>query len=291
MQHGAEVRRTHSLPAASRAAFEVDMRTQYLVLLLLALAACAPTRVREQPILQTGDRVGTADAAVEAARQDIGRSSRETTAQREALAAAALANCAPDICAAITRGEVMIGMTELQVLAATRTTEAAWQSRDAGEATVMLPATRSVGVRDATGELGMVQLRNGVVAAYSYNEAQGVRLVASRADATTAGRASAMADLLLREGDDYVARGEFDMALNRYDRAQVLRPDDALVEYRIATVLDKQLRPIEALLRYQLFLHRLELEKIQATGEAYGYMASAIAHARERVIVLERQTR
>jgi tetratricopeptide (TPR) repeat protein len=291
MQRGAEVRRTHSSLRRGRAAFEVDMRTQYLILPLLALAACAPTRVREQPILQTGDRVGTADAAVEAARQDIGRSSRETNAQREALAAAALANCAPDICAAITRGEVMIGMTELQVLAATRTTEAAWQSRDAGEATVMLPATRSVGVRDATGELGMVQLRNGLVAAYTYNEAQGVRLVASHADATTAGRASAMADLLLREGDDYVARGEFDMALNRYDRAQVLRPDDALVEYRIATVLDKQLRPIEALLRYQLFLHRLEIEKIQATGEAYGHMASAIAHARERVIVLERQTR
>jgi hypothetical protein len=64
-----------------------------------------------------------------------------------------------------------------------------------------------------------------------------------------------------------------------------------LVEYRIATVLDKQLRPIEALIRYQLFLHQLELEKIRATGEAYGHLASAIAHARERVIVLERQTR
>jgi tetratricopeptide (TPR) repeat protein len=288
---GADVRRTDSLPAAEHAALEVDMRTRYLVLPLLALAACTPTRIREQPVLQTGDRVGTADAAVEAARQDIGRVSREGNAQREALTAAALANCAPDVCAAITRGEVMIGMTELQVLAATRTTEAAWQSRDAGEATVMLPVTRSLAPRDAAGELGMVQLRNGLVAAYSYNEAQGVRLVSSRADATTAGRASAMADMLLREGDDHVARGEFDMALNRYDRAQVLRPDDPLVEYRIATVLDKQLRPIEALIRYQLFLHRLELEKIQATGEAYGYMASAIAQARERVIVLERQTR
>jgi hypothetical protein len=35
----------------------------------------------------------------------------------------------------------------------------------------------------------------------------------------------------------------------------------------------------------------LELEKIQAVGEAYGNLANAIAHARERVIVLERQTR
>jgi tetratricopeptide (TPR) repeat protein len=97
--------------------------------------------------------------------------------------------------------------------------------------------------------------------------------------------------MLLREGDDLVARGEFNMALNRYDRAHVLRPGDPEVEYRIATVLDKQLRPIEALIRYRLFLHQLELERIQATGEAYGHLASAIAHARERVIVLERQTR
>ena len=155
----------------------------------------------------------------------------------------------------------------------------------------MVPASRSVAPRDATGEVAMVQLRNGRVASYSYNEAQGVRVVTNPAEATTAGRASALADMLLREGDDYVARGEFGLALNRYDRAQVLRPADAEIDYRIATVLDQQLRPIEALMRYQLFLHRLEIEKIQAIGEAYGHLANAIAHARERVIILERQTR
>jgi tetratricopeptide (TPR) repeat protein len=267
------------------------MRTHYLMLPLVALAACAPTRVHERPILQNGDRVASTDAVVEAARQDAARSARETAAQRDALAAAALATCAPDICAAITRGEVALGMTELQVLAATRTTEGAWHSRDAGDATVMVPTTRSLAPHDAAGQLAMVQLRNGRVAAYSYSEAQGVRLVSSPRDATTAGRADALADMLIREGDDYVARGEFDMALNRYDRAHVLRPTDAMTEYRIATVLDKQLRPIEALIRYQLFLHQLELEKIRAVGEAYGHMASAIAHARERVIVLERHTR
>jgi tetratricopeptide (TPR) repeat protein len=267
------------------------MRTRYLILPLLVLAACTPRRVNERPILENGDRVPAADAAVEAARQDMARTSREATDQRDGVAAAALASCAPDVCAAITRGEVALGMSELQVLAATRTTEAAWQTRDAGGATVMVAATRAVPPRDAVGELGMVQLRDGRVAAYSYNEAQGVRLVATAQDATTAGRASGLADMLVREGDDLVARGEFDMALNRYDRAQVLQPGDAQIDYRIATVLDKQLRPIEALLRYQLFLHRLEIEKIQARGEAWGHMANAIAHARERVIVLERQTR
>jgi tetratricopeptide (TPR) repeat protein len=273
------------------AAPEVLMRIRYVMLPVLVLAACAPTRVRERPVLQTGDRVGSADAAVEAARQDAARTNREVGTQRDALTATALASCSPEICAAITRGEVVLGMTESQVLAATRTTEAAWQTRDAGEASVMLPATRSLAPRDAHGQLELVQLRNGRVAAYSYREAQGVRLVANAADATAAGRASSLAELLIREGDDLVARGEFDLALNRYDRAHVLRPGDAQLEYRIATVLDKQLRPIEALIRYKLFLHRLELERIEAVGAAYGQLASAIAHARERVIVLERQTR
>src|SRR5690606_38954493 len=202
-------------------------------------------RINEPPILETGDRVESTDVVIERAREDAARTQRDAMARRDAAAATAMSTCAPDICAAITRGEVAIGMTEAQVLAATRTGEGAWSTRDAGEATVMVPVARS-STRDAAGELGMIQLRNGRVASYSYNEAQGVRLVSSPADATTAGRASALADMLLREGDDYVARGEFDMALNRYDRAQVLRPSDAEIDYRIATLLDQQLRPVEA---------------------------------------------
>ena len=78
-------------------------------------------------------------------------------------------------------------------------------------------------------------------------------------------------------------RRELGAALDRYDRASILRPDDALLDYRIASILDRQLRPIEALIRYQLFLHRLELEKIDAHGRAYANMADAIAHARAHV--------
>ena len=266
------------------------MSTRYLLLPVIALAACAPKRINEPPILETGDRVESTDVVIERAREDASRTQREAMARRDAAAATAMSTCEPEICAAITRGEVAIGMTEAQVMAATRTSEGAWSTRDAGEATVMVPAART-STRDAAGELGMIQLRNGRVASYSYNESQGVRLVSSPADATTAARASALADMLLREGDDYVARGEFDMALNRYDRAQVLRPADPEIDYRIATLLDQQLRPVEALMRYQLFLHRLEIEKIQARGEAWGHLADAIAHARERILILERQTR
>ncbi|HEX6557963.1 MAG TPA: hypothetical protein VF021_00830, partial [Longimicrobiales bacterium] len=129
---------------------------------------------------------------------------------------------------------------------------------------------------------------NGRVTSYSYREAQGVRVVAVPHDATTAGRASALADMLLREGDDLVARGDFNGALNRYDRAQVLRANDPQIDYRIATVLDKQLRPYEALIRYQLFLHKLNLETIKAEGEAYAQLANAIAYAKERIVVLEK---
>jgi len=62
-----------------------------------------------------------------------------------------------------------------------------------------------------------------------------------------------------------------------------------MIGYRIATVLDKELRPIEALIQYRLFLHQLELENIEARGDAAAKMADAIARARERIIVLEKQ--
>jgi hypothetical protein len=62
-----------------------------------------------------------------------------------------------------------------------------------------------------------------------------------------------------------------------------------MVAYRIASVLDKQLRPIQARIQYELFLHRLEMEKIRARGEVAANIAEAIARARERIIVLEKR--
>ncbi len=267
------------------------MRATSAVLLVLAVtaAACTPRRVNERAVLDNGDRVRPSTDAVEQARADARREQGETTARRDELTARALESCAPDICDAIARGEVAIGMNEAQVLAATGTTEGAWSVRDGAASAVMVPASLTVAPRDAVGELAMVQLRNGRVQAYSYRESQGVRVVSSPADAGTDGRAQALAEALVREGDDYAARGDLDAALDRYDRAHVLGGDDPRVTYRIATTLDKQLRPIEALIQYQLFLHQMELEKIDAYGRAWGNLADAIAHARERVIVLEKR--
>lgn len=268
------------------------MSTRVLTLAAaLLVAACAPKRVDEEPILRNGERVPDADATVEEVRRESEAQRAEVAGRREELAAEALATCTGAICDALARGEVALEMTEAQVLAATGTTDEAWRIRRNGRVAVMVPRSTVDAPRDAVGELGMVQFRDGAVASYTYREAQGVRLVSRPEDATTAGRANALAEMLIREGDDLAARGDLDAALDRYDRAQVLQPGNVELDYRIATVLDKQLRPIEALIRYQLFLHRLELEKIEAVGDAYAKLADAIARARERIIVLEKQAR
>ena len=98
-----------------------------------------------------------------------------------------------------------------------------------------------------------------------------------------------LADQLLKEGNDLLAANDLDGALNRFDRAAVLRPDDKEVEFRIARLLDLQLRPKEAMMRYQRFLNGLEIDKIKAQGEASAKMAEAIALAQQRIVVLEKQ--
>ena len=269
------------------------MRTSLFVATGLALltAACAGKRVDDESlrVMENGDRVPSNEGPVRAAAHAYEGDRAAAEEARAAILADALATCAPAICEAVTRGEVALGMNRVQVLAATGTTESAWQIRDSGYATVFAPRRNDDPPSDAVADLALVQLRDGRVSSYSYREAQGVRLVSSPADATTEGRADALADMLIREGDDYAARGDLDAALDRYDRASVLRSDDPMLDYRIATVLDKALRPVEALIRYQLFLHRLDIERIQAVGEAYANIAAAQVHARERILILERQ--
>ncbi|HVE78339.1 MAG TPA: hypothetical protein VNA89_05740 [Gemmatimonadaceae bacterium] len=264
-----------------------------LILTAAALvAACnGPRRVREAPVLANGDRVGAADATV-AARAAVAEAERALlVAARDSTAAAAAAGCAPDICVALTRGEVALGMSETQVLAATRTTGDAWSVRRASGGAVMVPASLGGGPRDNVGELAMVQLSEGRVATYGYREPQGLRVVSRPADATTGGRARATADALIEEGDALAAAGDRAAALDRYDRALVLLPDDAALQYRVATLLDQQLRPVEALMRYQRFLQQMELERINAVGDQYAKLGDAIARAQQRVLILERQVR
>jgi tetratricopeptide (TPR) repeat protein len=97
------------------------------------------------------------------------------------------------------------------------------------------------------------------------------------------------ASLLIKEGDDLVLANDLDGALNRYDRASVLDPQAVEVQYKAARLLDLQMRPKEALMRYKRFLHGLEIEKISAQGDANAKLAEAIALAQQRVVVLEKQ--
>ncbi len=262
--------------------------TLSLALAASLLASCA--RIHEEPVLGNGDRVRPASGSEVAERAGTTGAQDAMKQERDENAAAALATCVPDICAAIARGKLALGMSVGQVLAATGTSRDGWVIRTSGEATAMTPASSTQPTSDNVGEIAMIQLDGRGVHAYSYREAAGVRLVDAPEDATVDGRARARADALVAEGDELVAAGDLEGALARYDQADILTPDPG-IDYRIATVLDKSLRPIEARIRYELFLHQLELERIDAEGRAAAHFAEAIAHAQQRLIVLERQGR
>jgi hypothetical protein len=211
------------------------------------------------------------------------------TQARDSVYAKAVATCRGTVCASVVKGEISLGMTPAQAMAATRTAPAAWTIRESGAATVMVPRVLGNSPRDATGEVVMVQFDDDRVNAVSYRETQGIRVVSSAADTTTEGRATAMAEALIREGDQFNAAGDRAKALDRYDRALAMKRADPMLEYKIATMLDLQMRPVEAQIRYQRFLQSLEIERIQARGQASAQMADAIARAQQRLIVLERQ--
>lgn len=258
-----------------------------VVLPLLLLAACGP---RIEPIVRQGERIpARSDEIVARAHRDAEVERQRAGADRDVTMAEALAGCRPEHCDAISRGEVALGMSEAQVLAATRTGPEAWEVRGTQRARVMSGRAGRDAPSDAAGTLALVSLRDGRVSSFTYREPQGFRTVATPADATARGRSAAQAEALLRQGDELTVAGHLDEALERYDRADILRPDHPETTLRIARTLDKALRPLEASMRYRLFLHQLELERIRAEGDAYAQLAGAIAHAKERIVVLERR--
>lgn len=266
-------------------------RVPLAALVALGLAACARKQIDEQPIMRNGDRVASNDDIIAAQRTAARSDAARIAQERDSLNAVALAGCQPSICDAVARGEVAIGMSPTQVYAATRTTPDAWRVRQAAGVTTMTPASGEVAPKDVVGELAVVQVGEQGVATYSYRERQGIRVVSSPQEASATARATMVAAGLVREGDELAANGNFTAALDRYDRASLLVPNDAEVDYKIAMSLDKLLRPIEAVLQYRLFLHKLELEKIDAVGRANARLAEAIALAQQRIVILERQSR
>ncbi|MBI3791883.1 MAG: hypothetical protein HY275_13525, partial [Gemmatimonadetes bacterium] len=79
-------------------------------------------------------------------------------------------------------------------------------------------------------------------------------------------------------------------ALDRYDRALLMDASNAMLQYKVATLLDLQLRPQEALMRYERFLQQMKLQTIQAQGDAAAKQAEAIAMAQQRIVILQQKT-
>ena len=261
-------------------------------LFITALAACAnPKRIHEEPLamMRNGDKIESPMTTIDAATTQATDARVAGRERRDSITAAALAGCAPDVCAALGRGELSLGMTEAQVLAATRTTDLAWSTRRSGSGSVLSPRDPDASPRDAVAPVVLVQLAGGRVASLTYREPQGLRTVTGLADVSDANRVRATA--LVKEGDALAAAGDFTAALDRYDRASVVNRADAELQYKMATSLDKLLRPIEAELRYKLFLNQLEIQKIDAVGNANARLADAIVQARERLVVLDRRSR
>jgi hypothetical protein len=260
-----------------------------LALVAVTAAGCGPRVQPIRPIMANGEVLPTqAEETIARARHEGAAERMRLEDERITAAATAMATCTGAICDAVARREVAIGMSEAQLLAATGTSPDAWHFRGDGRASVVTPRAELRGPRDVVGEVVMVNMVDGRVRGYTYREPQGLRTVTSLADATMAGRTAAQADALLREGDDFAAAGDLARALDRYDRADILRAGHPETTLRIATTLDKSLRPFEAALRYRLFIHQLELERIHAHGEAAARMAEAITRAQQRIILLER---
>jgi hypothetical protein len=262
-----------------------------LFITALAAACANPKRVHEDQItlMRNGDRVEAPQRTIDAAATQANDARSQGVERRDSIAAVALGDCSADVCAALGRGEIALGMTEAQVMAATRTSDQAWTTRRSGGTSVLTPRDVDAGPRDAVGPVVLVQLASNRVASLTYREPQGLRTVSSAADASDANRVRAAA--LTREGDALAAAGDFTSALDRYDRASVVSRADAELQYKMATSLDKLLRPVEAELRYRLFLNQLEIQRIDAVGNANAKLAAAIVNARERLVVLERQSR
>jgi len=268
----------------------ITLKSSMLIGAGALLVACnGPRRIRERPIMSNGDRTASQDRIISNAAASGYSDNAMLTQARDSVYAKAVATCRGTICASVVKGEISLGMSLSQAMAATRTAPAAWTIRESGNATIMVPRVLGNSPRDATGEVVMIQFDDERVNAVSFRETQGIRVVSSAADTTTDGRATAMADALIREGDQFNAAGDRALALDRYDRALALKRADPMLEYKVATMLDLQLRPIEAQIRYQRFLQSLEIEQIRARGQANAQLADAIARAQQRLIVLERQ--
>ena len=101
------------------------------------LAACnGPRRIRERPIMTNGERTPSQDRIIAGAAANGYSDNSMLTQSRDSIYAKAVATCRGTICASVVKGEISLGMTPSQAMAATRTAPAAWTVREIGRAHV-----------------------------------------------------------------------------------------------------------------------------------------------------------
>lgn len=254
------------------------------LILTLAIAgvACAPyqQRIDATPTILSGDRAPVPNSVAAAPRNATVDAERAGSKRvMDSLAAHASSSCGTAPCDEVVRGAVLLGMSENQLYAATRSAAPAWSMRRAGATTTMVPASRSASPRDAVGELSLIQFDHDRVVVIAYRDGDGVRLVTGTTTSAGAARDRALATALQRDGDERLAAADSSGALDRYDEASALMPRDADLQFRIARILDAERRPVEALIHYERFVRALT----DATHDA------RLAAALERIAVLSRQ--
>ncbi len=173
---------------------------------------------------------------VAAARERTERLQAQIAGEMDSITTVALSECTAYTCARLGGREVALGMTHAQVLVATGSTPVAWRLRGSTATGIMLPAHAPV--HDAVGQLVMVVWRDRMVASYTYREPTGLRSVTNAVDATTAGRHRAMAQSLLKDGDDLVAAGRLYEALDKYVAAEILDPHNPDISGRIGRMMN-----------------------------------------------------
>lgn len=258
------------------------VRPSVLRALALCAMACAPLSDRVHNASLEPASTHMAGIAALASAATVAAEREKMHAVMDSLYDAASSSCAPAVCEAVTRGELLLGMGEAQVYAATRSLPAAWSTRRAGGASTLVSASVSSEPRDTRGAVAMVAFADGRAVAIAYRHSARIALV-TRAEALTQADRQAVT-ALTRAGADAEARGDLPAALEAYDKAGALVPSDADLELRIARVLDALGRPAEALVRYRLFV-----QGAHAPGDGAADANGVLA--RERIAALERVVR
>ena len=257
----------------------------------LTAAACSnQPRIGDVTTIQPNLSVTASrqEADADAAGRRADSIAKAMNSQGSDYARQALTTCAPDICSAINRSELAIGMTRAGALTVTQSTPEGWIERGGADFGTMTPKDRSI--KDRVAEVALLSFRDGRLVSYTYRETTGLRSIEAPADATMDGRRHAQATSLLEQGDQMLAAGYADNALAKYDQADVMEPNTPATTLRIAKLLDQQMRPLEALMRYQKFLHEMDIERIKANGSANAELAAAVVAAQARVVHLVETT-